>query len=134
MPAPGLSGEPKCHTRAGGVRPEVIRVGKTIRHSISTAPPKRSFARVCVLVGRMEYQPCAGAACTSRIHGHVTEAMAERLVAQEQAEWMMVSWTTARGHEKRRREPAIRLKKRRSWKARPSGEDRAKMKVMQLVD
>lgn len=98
----------------------------------------RSFERVCVLAGRQEYQPCLeNAACTSRIHGHMTGTRAAQLVGQELAEWVRVTWqwTSRKGklREETRREPAIRLLRRRDWKARPSGETRAKVKVMQLV-
>jgi hypothetical protein len=99
------------------------------------AKPKVNFERVCVLAGRMEYDPPPHAtACLSRIHGHMTGGKAEELVSQEQAEWVTVPWTTRRGKQEHMRVPAIRLQKKKSWKGRLSGETGAKVKVMQLVN
>ena len=79
----------------------------------------------------------AGTSCESRIHGHVTVALAEKLVGEDQAEWLTSTWTTRRGKEVTLREPAIRMKGKKSWKGRPSGIGDGSgvvMTVMQLVD
>lgn len=79
-------------------------------------------------------QPVAGRACESRIHGHLSAPVAERLVEEDSAEWVMSYWVDRRGREREQREPAIRLKKKKTWKAMPSGIGTGGvMKVMQLV-
>lgn len=98
--------------------------------------PKWNYERVCVLTGRQTFDWTPGrdrGPCLSRIHGHCTGAAAERLVSQEQAEWVMREHANRRGGTDEERVPAIRLTRKKTWKALPSGATRAKVKVMQLV-
>lgn len=92
----------------------------------------------------MEYRPLApGVPCCSRLHGHVGGAKADKLVADGMAEWEMVPRLDRFGNQRltRNGDPmmkpvaAIRLKRRRDWRAKVSGGgDGRPMKVMQLVD
>ncbi len=97
------------------------------------------------MVGRMAYRAplIPGVPCSSRLHGHVRAAKAAKLVADGMADWEMVpkldrfgrAKTTAQGEPKMQRANAIRLVRRRDWRAKVSGGgDGRPMKVMQLVD
>ena len=104
-------------------------------------PARKIPEKVCVLAGKQVFTPYVGACC-SREHGHMTGERAALLVNQVLADWIEGVLldrngdprVDGKGKERMRREPAIRLGRRKRWKAKVS--DRhggAPMKVMQLV-
>ena len=86
--------------------------------------------RVCVLVGRMPWEPLLpGRRCASRTHGHVSARTASGMVDQGSFEWLRGEKTSRKGKVEEFNEPAIRAVRRREWKKRAS----AGVDVMQLV-
>lgn len=86
--------------------------------------------RVCVLVGRMPWEPLLpGRQCLSRIHGHVSARTASWMVEQGLYEWVMGEKVSRRGKTESKKELAIRAMQRRTWKPKMSLD----VMVLQLV-
>lgn len=104
-------------------------------------PKHKDPQRICVLVGRQQWDPFIGA-CRSVAHGHISGERADKLVDDGSAERLRSAVrdrhgkvkVSGTGEERMKTEPAIRLVKAKRWKGvlsdRGSG---APMKCMQLV-
>ena len=93
--------------------------------------------RICCLKGQDGWEaPEKGRACRSTRHGHMNLAMADFMVAQEDAEWVEAEQKILQNGEWETRPvwvPVIRRTKKRSWRKTMSVGDGPAVACMQLV-
>lgn len=95
-------------------------------HSVKV-PALSRRERICVLPRGGAFTPRPpGVACRLKNHSHACHHDAVVMVESGQAEWVTTAFKRTD-----RREPAIRMLPRRTWRAMPSGG--TSVKVMQLV-